>query len=188
MRITTKTALAVMFIITSSVSLMQSGAFSSISQYSSVFPNTIDVYASKEKDTNTDASPSSITDKKGVMMYDYGGKAGKVYNPLIVSQGGQKYYQSYMNDSSDEKSKEYFINTADWLVKHAKEKETNDIDYSLWPYDFPWPFYEGLDPPYSSALAQSAGIDILILAHNLTGDEKYLEVADKAFGSFLVEY
>lgn len=93
-----------------------------------------------------------------------------------------------MNDSSDEKSKGYFINTADWLVKHAKVKETSDIDYTLWPYNFPWPFYEGLDLPYASALAQSAGIHILILVHNMTGDEKYLEAADKAFGSFLVEY
>jgi hypothetical protein len=177
-----------MFIITSSVSLMQSGIFSSLSQYASSSPITNDVYASKKKDTNTDASPSPIHDKKGIMMYDYGGETGKVYNPLIVSQGGQKYYQSYMNDNSDEKSKEHFINTADWLVKHAKEKETNDIDYSLWTYNFPWPFYDGLNPPYSSALAQSAGIHILILAHNMTGDEKYLEAADKAFGSFLIEY
>jgi hypothetical protein len=177
-----------MFVITSSASLMQSGVFSSLTQYSSVFSITNDVYASKKNETNTDASPSSIPDKKGIMMHDYGGEIGKVYNPLIVSQGGQKYYQSYMNDNSDEKAKEHFINTADWLVKNAKEKETNDIDYSLWTYNFPWPFYDGLDPPYSSALAQSAGIQILILAHNMTGDDKYLEAADKAFGSFLVEY
>jgi tetratricopeptide (TPR) repeat protein len=188
MRTSTKTALAVMFIITSSVSLLQSGVFSSFSQYSSTLPITNDAYASKKKTTNTDASPSSIPDKKGVMMYDYGGKTGKVYNPLVVSQGGQKYYQNYMNDNTDEKSREYFINTANWLVKHAKEKETNGIDYSLWTYNFPWPFYEGLNPPYSSALAQSAGIDILILAHNMTGDEKYKDAADKAFGSFLVDY
>ncbi len=62
------------------------------------------------------------------------------------------------------------------------------MDYSLWTYNFPWPFYEGLNPPYSSALAQSAGIDILILAHNMTGDEKDKDAADKAFGSFLVDY
>jgi tetratricopeptide (TPR) repeat protein len=42
--------------------------------------------------------------------------------------------------------------------------------------------------PYSSALAQSAGIKILILAHNMTGDKKYLDAANKAFGSFLVDY
>lgn len=89
MRTSTKTALAVMLIITSSASLLQSGVFSSFSQYSSTLPITDDAYASKKKTTNTDTSPSSIPDKKGVMMYDYGGKTGKVYNPLIVSQGGK---------------------------------------------------------------------------------------------------
>lgn len=113
---------------------------------------------------------------------------GKVYNPLIIAQGGQKYYQNYINDSGDKKSKEYFLNTANWFVKHAKEKEINGFHYSLWVYDFPWPFYGGLIPPYSSALAQSAGIKILIMAHNMTGDKKYLDAADKAFGSFLVDY
>ena len=147
MRTSAKTTLAVMFIITSSVSLMQSGAFSSLSQYSPVTPISNDAYASKKKDTNTGTSPSSIPDKKGIMMYDYGGETGKVYNPLIVAQGGQKYYQNYMNDSRDEKSEEYFINTANWLVKHAKEKETNGIDYSLWTYNFPWPFYDGSKSP-----------------------------------------
>src|ERR687890_2653476 len=60
MRTSTKTALAVMFIITSSVSLMQSGFFSSFSQHSSTFPITNDVYASNKKTTDTDDSPSSI--------------------------------------------------------------------------------------------------------------------------------
>ena len=90
MRTSTKNALAAMFIITSSVSLIQSGLFSSFSQHSSTFPITNDVYASKKKDTNTYDSPSAIPDKKGVLTYDYGGKTGKVYNPLIVSQGGDK--------------------------------------------------------------------------------------------------
>ena len=71
------------------------------------------------------------------------GEDGQSVQSINRFTGGQKYYQNYMNDSSDEKSKEYFINTANWLVKHAKEKETNDIDYSLWTYNFPWPFYEG---------------------------------------------
>jgi heparosan-N-sulfate-glucuronate 5-epimerase len=188
MRKSTKAALTVTFIITSSISLLQSGIFSSFSHYSSIFPTTTAVYAFQKKTTNTNTSSSTIPDKKGIMMYDYGGKTGKVYNPLIIAQGGQKYYQNYINDSSDKKSKEYFLNTANWFVNHAKEKENNGIHYSLWTYHFPWPFYRGLTPPYSSALAQSAGIKILILAHNLTGDEMYIDAADKAFGSFLVDY
>ena len=188
MRETTKTTLTIIFIVTSSISLIQSGVFSSFSHYPSIFPTANAVYAFKQKDTNTGTSSSTISDKKGIAMYDYRGKIGKVYNPLIIAQGGQKYYQNYINDSGDKKSKEYFLNTANWFVKHAKEKEIDGFHYSLWVYDFPWPFYGGLTPPYSSALAQSSGIKILILAHNMTGDKKYLDAADKAFGSFLVDY
>jgi heparosan-N-sulfate-glucuronate 5-epimerase len=184
MRTIIETALTAMFIIISSISLIQSGIFSSSS---SIFPTNA-VYAFQKKDTITDTSSSIIPDKKGIVMYDYGGKVGKVSNPLIISQEGQKYYQNYLNDSGDKKSKEYFLNTANWFVKHAKEKQIDGFHYSLWVYDFPWPFYGGLTPPYSSALAQSAGIKILILAHNMTGDKKYLDAADKAFGSFLVDY
>ena len=128
-------------------------------------------------------STGQVPDKNGVMMYDYGGKPGKVYNPVILAAAGENYYQKYQNDS-DKKAKEYFINTADWLVKKAKDKG----NYSLWIYHFPSPYYEGLTPPYSSALAQSGGIKVLILAHNLTGDQKYLLAAQKAFGAFLIDY
>jgi heparosan-N-sulfate-glucuronate 5-epimerase len=185
MRTIIGTTLTVMFIIISSISLIQSGIFSSYYS-SSQFPTATAVYAFQKKTTNTPTS--AISDKKGIMMYDYGGRIGKVYNPLIIAQGGQKYYQNYLNDSGDKKSKEYFLNTADWFVKHAKEKQIDGFHYSLWVYDFPWPFYGGLTPPYSSALTQSAGIKILILAHNMTGDKKYLDAADKTFGSFLVDY
>jgi heparosan-N-sulfate-glucuronate 5-epimerase len=184
MRTIIETTVTVMFIVISWISLIQSGIFSSY--YSSVFPTATAVYAFQKKTTNT--STSSISDKKGIVMYNYGGRIGKVYNPLIIAQAGQKYYQKYLNDSGDKKSKEFFLNTADWFVKHAKEKQIDGFHYSLWVYDFPWPFYGGLTPPYSSALTQSAGIKILILAHNMTGDKKYLDAADKAFGSFLVDY
>ncbi len=59
-----KTALAVMSIITSSVSLLQSGVFSSFSQYSSTHTITNDAYASKKQTMNTDASPSSSATRK----------------------------------------------------------------------------------------------------------------------------
>jgi hypothetical protein len=159
MRTIIETTLTVMFIVISSISLIQSGIFSSY-YYSSVFPTATVVYAFQKKTTNSPTS--AISDKKGITMYDYGGRIGKVYNPLIIAQGGQKYYQNYLNDSGDKKSKEYFLNTADWFVKHAKEKQIDGFHYSLWVYDFPWPFYGGLTPPYSSALTQSAGIKILI--------------------------
>jgi heparosan-N-sulfate-glucuronate 5-epimerase len=182
---TKKTKLTVMFMFISWISLIHSAA----SSPPSTFSTTISAYAFQKENTNTDnTSSSTIADNEGVMIYDYGRKIGKVYNPLIIAQGGENYYHKYMNDSNDKKSKEYFLNTANWFVKHAEEKENNSIHYSLWTYNFPWPFYQKLTPPYSSALAQAGGIKILILAHNLTGDKKYLDAANKAFGSFLVHY
>ena len=77
MRTIIETTLTVMFIIISSISLIQSGIFSSY-YYSSVFPTATTVYAFQKKTTNT--STSTISDKKGIVMYDYGGKMGKVYN------------------------------------------------------------------------------------------------------------
>lgn len=41
----------------------------------------------------------------------------KVYNPLISANGGLLYYRDLENYIDTEKSKEYFINTAGWLVK-----------------------------------------------------------------------
>ena len=49
-------------------------------------------------------------------------------------------------------------------------------------------FYGWVSPPYSSALAQAKGLQVLILAHELTGNEKYLDVAKKIIRSFLVNY
>src|SRR5437867_3568967 len=115
MHTATKNTLRVIFIIAASISLLQSTT-----------------YVTAEKNTNTDTSSPYIPDEKGIMMYDYGRNIGKVYNPLIIAQGGQKYHQNYLKDNNDNKSKEYFINTADWLVNHAEEKEFNGIHYSLW--------------------------------------------------------
>ena len=53
---------------------------------------------------------------------------------------------------------------------------------------FPWSFYGWVSPPYSSGLAQVQGLHVLMLAHNLTGNEKYLDEANKALHSFLVDY
>ena len=122
-------------------------------------------------------------DEKGVMLHDYGGKIGKVYNPTVVGLEGTRYYYDYQATGNFE-SRQKFLNTADWLVEHAKDKGS----YSLWEYSFDWPHYDGFKAPYSSALAQARGIDVLIKAYDETGEEAYMQEARKAFGSFVVEY
>lgn len=131
------------------------------------------------------ATISDVPDDKGVMMYNYNGVQRKVYNPLFVANGGIKYYEEYERHGYN-KSRQNFINTADWLVNNAKDKDGGK--YSLWEYSFPWSFYGWVSPPYSSGLAQAQGLKVLLLAHNLTGNEKYLEEANKALHSFLVDY
>ncbi len=131
------------------------------------------------------ATISDVTDDKGVIMYNYNGVQRKVYNPLFVANGGLKYYFEYENHG-DKQSKQYFLNTAEWLVDNAKYKDGGK--YSLWEYSFPWRFYGWISPPYSSGLAQAVGLNVLVLAHNLTGNEKYLDEANKALHSFLIDY
>jgi heparosan-N-sulfate-glucuronate 5-epimerase len=123
-------------------------------------------------------------DENGVLMVDYHGVQRKVYNPLIVASGALEYYRDYVKERDKEQSLNKFINSADWLVNNAKDKGV----YSLWEYDFPWMFYGWVSPPYSSALAQAQGLQVLTVAYELTGNEKYRDIAKKTIRSFLVDY
>jgi heparosan-N-sulfate-glucuronate 5-epimerase len=123
-------------------------------------------------------------DENGVLTVDYHGVLGKVYNPLTIASGALKYYSDYVKERDKEQSINKFISSADWLVNNAKDKGV----YSLWEYEYPWMFYGWVSPPYSSALAQAKGLQVLTLAYELTGNEKYLDVAKKTIRSFLVDY
>jgi len=123
-------------------------------------------------------------DENGVLTVDYHGVQRKVYNPLTVASGGLSYYADYVKGIDKEQSKNKFISSGDWLVKNANNKG----EYSLWEYEYPWRFYGWISPPYSSALAQAKGLQVLTLAYELTGNEKYLDVAKKIIRSFLVDY
>src|SRR5215211_8190174 len=76
----------------------------------------------------------TIPDDQGVIMVKYPSIEHSVYNPLILATEGLNYYTKY-NSTGDNKSKEYFINTANWLVTNAKH---NEGGYSLWANDFTW--------------------------------------------------
>jgi heparosan-N-sulfate-glucuronate 5-epimerase len=130
-------------------------------------------------------------DENGVMISNYHGVQRKVYNPLVSANGGLLYYRDLENFVNIEKSKQYFINTADWLVENSINK-TDELksgeEYTIWEYDFPWRFYGWVEPPYYSALAQAESIYVLALAFDLTNNEKYLQTANKAIKAFFVDY
>jgi heparosan-N-sulfate-glucuronate 5-epimerase len=129
------------------------------------------------------AGAAPVADENGVMMYDYGGSVGRVYNPKVVAAEGLKYHEKYWQ-TGDPLARQYFLNTADWLMSHATDRGS----YSVWEYGFAWKSYGGLNPPYASALAQAEGINVLTRAHNMTGDERYLMEAKRGFGAFMADY
>jgi D-glucuronyl C5-epimerase C-terminus len=130
-------------------------------------------------------------DENGVMISNYHGVQRKVYNPLITANGGLLYYRDLENSVNTEESRQYFLNTADWLVENSINK-TNKLgsgeEYAIWEYDFPWRFYGWVEPPYYSALAQAESIYVLSLAFDLTNDERYLMTAKKAMKAFFIGY
>lgn len=126
-----------------------------------------------------------VPDDNGIIMFNYHGVQRKVYNPLNVATSGLSYFSKYEN-TGDKQFKKYFINTANWLVNNAKDKEGGN--YSIWEYDFPWRYYGWITPPYYSSLAQATGISVLTHAYDLTNNETYLDKANRAFRAFLVEY
>lgn len=129
------------------------------------------------------AGAAPVPDENGIMMYNYGGSIGAVYNPKVVAQHGIMNYNTYQ-ETGDPQAKQNFVNTADWLVENAVDVG----NYSVWQYDFRWSSYGGVEPPYISALAQAEGVYVLAIAHNVTGDERYLSEAKRAFGAFMVDY
>ena len=129
------------------------------------------------------AEASLVPDENGVVMYDYGGSLGVVYNPKVAAHAGLKYYDQFLS-TGDPQAKKHFLNTADWLVAHATDRG----NYSVWEYGFAWRSYGGLTPPYASGLAQAEGVNVLTRAHNMTGDDRYFVEAKKAFSAFMVDY
>jgi len=98
------------------------------------------------------------------------------YFPIAIGQMALAYLHKYWNDQ-DESAKEKFINISDWFL----ENQTDD-GY--------WLAYTNVDKfrvksPWKSAMAQSRAISVLLRAHSLTGDERYLNSAKRAFDTML---
>ncbi|MGD1836200.1 MAG: D-glucuronyl C5-epimerase family protein [Nitrososphaeraceae archaeon] len=123
-------------------------------------------------------------DENGIIMYDYNGVQGKVYNPLVVATFGLNYYDEYLKNIDKDYNIKKFINSANWILDNLKNKG----EYSILEYKFPWIFYGWIEPPYASALAQSKAMYLLMLAYDVTGDKKYYEGTQKILNSFLVDY
>lgn len=128
------------------------------------------------------ADYSADLDERGIPLLNYHGSVGLQYNPIAIAQFGLGNYNRFRS-TNDQMSRDKFILAADWLVENL---ELNDFGISVWNHHFDWEYRDTLKSPWYSALSQGQGISCLLRAHQLTNEERYLDAAEKALGSFLV--
>jgi heparosan-N-sulfate-glucuronate 5-epimerase len=122
-------------------------------------------------------------DQVGIPMLDYRGAVGRQYNPIAIAQYGLGNYNLYVRTGDlDRRSK--FLRVADWLIATLTP---NAAGIHVWMHNFDWEYRDTLRAPWYSGLAQGQGISVLLRAHQITGDQAYLDAAKKAFTSFSVD-
>lgn len=100
--------------------------------------------------------------------------------PVTVTQMALGHYDCWLEDQSSDRV-EIIGKCADWLVdKHGPcPGKMNG-----WSYGFDHGRL-GIKAPFISAMGQGQGISLLVRAHKLIGDDRYLETAKEAFEPFL---
>ena len=121
-------------------------------------------------------------DGSGVPQLDYHGAIGVQYNPIAIAQYGLGNYNLFLRTGDDERLKRCLI-AADWLAVNLERYEGGAW---VWQHHFDFEYRDLLTAPWRSGLAQGQGISLLVRAHKETGEEKYMESAQRAFESFLV--
>jgi hypothetical protein len=136
------------------------------------------------------SSPTKITkiklDNDGIPLVYYGTTVngepiGFQRNPVTTTLQANEFYDKY-KENNNESSKTHFINNANWLVDNAVNKGY----YSLLQYNFPLPIYK-FEAPWFSAMANGLALQVLIKAHEITLDSKYLITAKSLLNAFFIE-
>jgi heparosan-N-sulfate-glucuronate 5-epimerase len=116
-------------------------------------------------------------DASGIPMLDYRGAIGRQYNPIAIAQWGLANCNIFCATGDDER-RHKALKAAGWLVSNL---EQNPYGLWVWNHHFDWEYRDTLKAPWYSGLAQGQGISLLLRAHAITREEKYLEAADRAF-------
>ncbi len=102
-----------------------------------------------------------------------------VYFPISIGQMGLAVFHTYL-DTKQEKDKGRFLKFVDWFFNNADE----DKDLGIrWLTDVALPQYKN-PGPWQSAFSQSRGLSILLRGFQLTGDERYANMAEQALIPF----
>ena len=98
-----------------------------------------------------------------------------VYFPISIGQVGLSVFHSFL-ESEYNNDRQRFLKFVDWFYDHAEISESLG---ARWMTDVSLPSYKN-PGPWQSAFSQSRGISILLRGYQLTGDQKYFELAEKA--------
>jgi hypothetical protein len=122
-----------------------------------------------------------------IPLVDYGYLNGEYIgpqlNPITIAQSAMRDYAEIQqhNYTNETKILELIIK-ADWFLGHSR-----DIgNYSILEYNFDFPPTQ-MKAPWVSGMAQAQAMQALIKAHNITNDNRYLNLTDRLLNSFFVE-
>jgi len=119
--------------------------------------------------------------REGIPLTRFHRKPDWQYNPITVCQYGLHHYNIYLRRQNEE-SKNIFLSQARWLLDNA---ETGTNGSMVWYYRFDVPFYK-ISATWISGMAQGEALSVLLRTHQLTGEEKYLEIAHATWRSFQI--
>ncbi|MDF2737483.1 MAG: D-glucuronyl C5-epimerase [Nitrososphaeraceae archaeon] len=102
-------------------------------------------------------------------------------NPVTTVAQANEFYDNYKSNNN-QSAKTYFLNNVNWLVNNAVQKEK----YALLQYDFPIPHYNIYSKWYSG-MANGQALQVLIKAHEITQDLRYLIAAKSLLNAFFIE-
>jgi hypothetical protein len=122
-------------------------------------------------------------DAAGVPMLDYHGHVGLQHNPIAIAQWGLGNHDLWLR-TGDAERRARFLRAAEWLLANL---EPNAAGLCVWPHRFQWEYQTLLPAGWYSALAQGQGLSLLVRAHRVTGDARYLEAAERVLDTFFHE-
>ncbi len=152
--------------------------------FGNVYGLTISSMEELDKARNQ-STPIIINTTIPLVDYGYlnGQYIGPQLNPVTISQAAIKNYHSIEKSNyTNETEIVNLIIKADWLLEHAKEKG----NYSILEYNFDYPKFK-MESPWISGMAQALAMQALIKAHNLTNDDRYLNLSEKLLNTFYIE-
>jgi len=108
-------------------------------------------------------------------------KVGRQRNPVTICNTALNYYEEIKK--GDHTHQQFFLNCANWLVEHRTYR--NDTATVL-EYRYNWDVYH-MTNPWQSGMAQGLSLQVLVGAHQITKEEKYLKAAREQLNSFYID-